>query len=103
MSLNPLSFLADIFGKTADKIAPDKGKVLEAQARINEQEIASSGGGVPFLRSWRGGVGWILCLLLAWEVIGRPIMTCYFPDVPIPPSQIEYVGRILFGMMGLGI
>ena len=30
-------------------------------------------------------------------------MACYFPDVPIPPSQIEYVGRILFGMMGLGI
>jgi hypothetical protein len=48
-------------------------------------------------------VGWILCLLLAWEVIGRPIMACYFPDVPIPPSQIEYVGRILFGMLGLGI
>ena len=101
MPLNPLSFISDIFGKIADTVAPDKGKILEAQSRINEQEAGA--GGIPFLRSWRGGVGWILCLLLAWEVIGRPIMACYFPDVPIPPSQIEYVGRILFGMMGLGI
>lgn len=74
--------------------------ILENQSRINEREAES---GLPFLRSWRGGVGWICCLLLAWEVIGRPIMACYFPDVPLPPSQIEYVGRILFGMLGLGI
>ena len=43
MPLNPLSFISDIFGKIADKVAPDKGKILEAQSRINEQEAGAGG------------------------------------------------------------
>lgn len=101
MGLNPLSFIGDIVNKISDKIAPDKGAVLEAQARINEQESASSGPGL--LKMWRGLVGWILGLVLAWECIMRPLMVCYFPNVPIPESNLEAIYKLLMGMLGLSL
>ena len=99
MGLNPFSLISGVIGKISDKIAPDKGKTLEAQARINEQESASSGPGV--LKMWRGFIGWILGLVLAWECVGRPLMQCYFPRVPIPESNLGIIYELLMGMLGL--
>ena len=101
MGLNPLSFLGDVIDKISGRIAPDKDKTLEAQARINELESASSGPGL--LKMWRGLVGWVLGLVLAWECIGRPIMSCYFPNVPLPESNLQAVYRLLMGMLGLAV
>ena len=100
MNLNPLSFLGDIFGKAVDKLAPDKGRILEAQARITEQEAA--GAPVSALRLWRAFLGWVLTLLFVWEVVGRPIAVSFWPHLSLPPPMLDEVSRLLLGMLGLG-
>lgn len=100
MNLNPFSFFGDLFGKIADKVAPDKGKVIDGQNRINELEV--SGAPMSRLRLWRSFLGWVLALVFAWEVIGRPLVLTYWPDVLLPPSVLADVSRLLLGMLGLG-
>lgn len=100
MNLNPLSFIGDIIGKVADKITPDKGKIIEGQNRINEQEIAKAPSSRLLL--WRPFVGWVLALVFAWEVVGRPVIVTYWPHAILPPSTLVEVSRLLLGMLGLG-
>lgn len=100
MNLNPLSFLGDILGKVADKITPDKSKVIEGQNRINEMEV--SGAPASRLRLWRSFLGWVLALVFAWEVVVRPVVATYWPQVILPPSTLSEVSRLLLGMLGLG-
>lgn len=99
--LSPFGFISDIFNKITDKIAPDKQKVIDGQNRINEAEVA--GGPPSILRLWRGFLGWVLALVFAWEIIGRGIITTYWPDVRLPPSAMKEVSHILLGMLGLGL
>lgn len=92
-----------VLGSLLDKLAgliPDRSKVAENQARINEQEV----GGAPAsrLRLWRSFLGWCLSLLFVWEVMMRPIIVTYWPDVTLPPSMLTEISRLLFGMLGLG-
>ena len=92
-----------ILGSLLDKLAgliPDRGKAAENQARINEQEV----GGAPAsrLRLWRSFLGWCLALSFVWEVMVRPIIVTYWPDVTLPPSGLAEISRLLFGMLGLG-
>lgn len=98
---NPLGFISDMFGKIADKFAPDKQKVIDGQNRINEAEVA--GGPASILRLWRGFLGWVLALMFAWEVIGRGVIMTYWPDVRLPPSVLKEISQILLGMLGLGL
>lgn len=98
--LSSIPILGDLIGKVADKIAPDKGKVIEGQNRINEAEVA--GGPATRLRLWRSFLGWVLALVFAWEVVGRTIIVTYWPDVLLPPSMLKEVSHILLGMLGLG-
>lgn len=100
MNMNPLSFIGDIFGKIADKFSPDKTKLIEGQQRINEMEI--SGAPVSRLRLWRSFLGWVLALTFAWEVIARPVIVTYWPDVELPPSVLADVSRLLLAQLGLG-
>lgn len=100
MNINPFSIISDIFGKVADKISPDKGKVIDGQNRINEQEV--SGAPLSVLRLWRSFLGWVLSLLFAWEVGIRPVIATYWPDVALPPSTLQEIMRLLLGMLGLG-
>lgn len=106
MALNPLNFLGDMFGKVADKVAPDKGKILEAQSRLNEQEL--TGAPVSRLRLWRSALGWIVGSVfgfcIVFEVLIRPLVTFYSPETPLPPPfDLTVVTRVLLGMLGLGV
>ncbi|SHN70617.1 3TM-type holin [Desulfovibrio litoralis] len=95
-----IPILGDLLGKIADKIAPDKGKIIDGQNRINEAEL--SGAPASRLRLWRSFLGWVLALVFAWEIVGRPIMATYYPEIILPPSMIKEVSHLLLGMLGLG-
>ena len=95
-----IPLIGGIITTIADKIAPDKGKVIEGQSRINEAEVA--GAPVSHLRLWRSFLGWVLALVFAWEVVGRPILATYYPEIPLPPTAIKEISHILLGMLGLG-
>ena len=98
--LTGIPFIGDLISKVADKVAPDKGKVLEAQSRINEAEVSRAPASRLLL--WRSFLGWILGLVFAWEVIGRTIILTYWPDAKLPPSMLAEIKYILLGMLGLG-
>jgi hypothetical protein len=97
--LNGLPIIGVLLGRVFDRVLPDKAKINEAQARINEAEV--SGGPASLLRLWRGFVGWTLGLCLAWEMIARPVVTTYWPEVTLPPSMLKEIATLLLGMLGL--
>lgn len=98
MNLNPLSIAGDIFGKILDRFSADKNKILETQSEINRQEI--EGAPVSRLRLWRSFVGWVAGLVFAWELVARPVITTYWPDVTLPPSMLKEVLQVLFALFG---
>lgn len=75
-------------------------KVIEGQNRINEAEV--SGGPVSRLRLWRSFLGWVLSLAFAWEVLGRGILSTYWPELRLPPPMLKEISHLLLGMLGLG-
>lgn len=95
--------LKSVFGigeKAMEKIFPDRAKSREAQAQINESEI--SGAPASRLRLWRSFLGWALSLAFVWEVIARPVILTYWPQIVLPPSAIREISSLLLGMLGLG-
>lgn len=99
--LSNIPIIGNLFETVANRISPDKSKILEAQSRINEAEV--SGAPQSRLRLWRSFLGWVLALVLAWEVIGRPIIMTYWPDTVLPPSMIAEVRHLILAMLGLGM
>jgi hypothetical protein len=94
-----LPLVGGFLGRLFDRLLPDKSKINEAQARINEAE--AQGGPASVLRLWRGFVGWTLGLCLAWEIIGRPVVVTYWPETKLPPSMLKEVLTLLLGMLGM--
>jgi len=94
-----LPLVGGLLGRLFDRLLPDRSKINEAQARINEAEIG--GGPSSVLRLWRGFVGWTLSLCLAWEIIVRPVIVTYWPDATLPPSMLKEVLTLLLGMLGM--
>lgn len=93
-----------MLGAVLDKFfggGKDSGEIAKGQNRANEAEI--SGAPASRLRLWRSFLGWVLALVFAWEVVGRGIVTTYWPGAVLPPSSLEEVSAILLGMLGLGI
>lgn len=87
----------------AGKVLPNRERQHEAQAKINEAEVA--GGPASLLRLWRSFLGWMLALLFGWEVVGRLIVIpLFFKDWgdTLPPSALDQVMALLMGMLGLG-
>lgn len=80
---------------------------LMGQQATNTAEVQSSQGGViGFVRSWRSVVGLLCGVALAWQVIVRPILVALFPSVGwfgYASDDMTLIGRILLGMLGLGI
>lgn len=94
------NFIGTLLGKITDRVLPDRSKTNEAQSRINESEVA--GGPVSILRLWRSLLGSALVLIFVWEVIGRGIISTYWPEVKLPPSVLDQVITLLVGMLGMG-
>lgn len=97
------SFLAQLGSSLLKKVLPDRSKTNEAQAKINEAEI--SGAPNSPLRLWRSFLGWILSLLLLWEIPGRLIiipLLCPEMVKELPPSCLDQILTLLMGMLGLG-
>ena len=96
-------FLASLGATIIGKVLPDRSKTNEAQARINEAEVA--GAPQSFLRLWRSFLGWILSILLVWEIAGRLIIIpMFFPTwgKTLPPSTLDQIMTLLMSMLGLG-
>jgi hypothetical protein len=94
-----LPLLGKLIARAFDRLLPDRAKINEAQARINEAEAA--GGPASLLRLWRGFVGWMLGLCLAWEIVARPVIATYWPETLLPPSMLKETLTLLLGMLGL--
>lgn len=82
------------------KAGEDADKAQERQAKINEAEI--SGAPNSILRLWRSALGWCLAISFVWEIMARPVIMTYWPQVTLPPSFIKETMSILLGMLGLG-
>lgn len=97
------TFLARVGASLLNKVLPDRSGVNQAQARVNEAEVA--GAPPSILRLWRGFLGWTCSLLFAWEVVGRLIIIpILFPEwgKTLPPSCIDHVTTLLAAMLGVG-
>ena len=97
--MNPFSAIADLVNKLVDRLLPDRTKQSEAQSRINEAEV--SGAPASKLRLWRSFLGWALTLVFVWEVIGRPVISTYWPNAPLPPSMMKEIFTLLMAMLGI--
>lgn len=100
--------MADLFGAIVDigktvagKITGDEAKTRDNQARVTEAEI--SGAPQSKLRLWRSALSWLLVICFAFEVVGRAIITTYFPEAWLPPSAMKEIVSLLCGMLGLGL
>lgn len=98
--ITSIPVLGDLIGKGLDKAFPDKAEARKQQSEINKAEL--EGAPASRLRLWRPALGWALVVCFVWEVIARPVIVTYWPDVLLPPSMIEVVKVLLLGMLGLG-
>lgn len=51
---------------------------------------------------WRSFLLWILGAALAWEVIARPIVAAWRPDILLPPPALREISILLQGLLGAG-
>lgn len=79
-------------------------KLALAQVEVNK---ADAGGASAMQRNWRPAIGWVCAAALAWDTIGRPVVTYglavaghQVPDMPSLGSEQLYA--LLFGLLGLG-
>ena len=93
-----MSWLTDLIGKGMDKIWPDKSKAREQQTALNTEEL--KGAPTSKLRLWRSFLGWALALCFVWEVMIRPVLVTYWPNLTLPPSMLEEVCKLLLFMLG---
>lgn len=93
-----MSWLTDLIGKGMDKIWPDKSQAREQQTELNAEEL--KGAPQSRLRLWRSFLGWSLALCFVWEVMVRPVLVTYWPNLTLPPSMLEEVCKLLLFMLG---
>jgi len=79
-------------------------KLALAQVDVNKADAA---GASPMQRNWRPAIGWVCAAALAWDTIGRPMLTYglalaghQVPDMPSLGTEQLYA--LLFGLLGLG-
>ena len=98
--MSALKTLASVAGRAMDKLFPDKAEARRQQVELNRDELA--GAPPSRLRLWRSFLMWVLSLCFAWEVVARPALLTYWPDLRLPPSMLDEVEALLLGAMGLG-
>ncbi len=98
--LTAIPILGSVIEKVLDRTLPDKSESAKAQNKLNEIEL----GGAPAsrLRLWRSFLGWVLAIVFAFEIVGRPLLATYFPQIELPPTVIEEISKLLFALLGLG-
>ena len=96
--LSSVPVLGGMLEKGMDKLFPDKAESRKQQAEINKAEL--EGAPPSRLRLWRSFLGWALALCFVWEVMVRPILVTYWPNLTLPPSMLEEVCKLLLFMLG---
>ena len=121
--------LLPLLGTIFDRVMPDPEKAaaaklqvmelaqrgelagLEAETRLALGQIETNKedakGASPMQRNWRPAIGWVCAAALAWDTIGRPMLTFGLtmaghavPAMPVLSSDQLY--GLLFGLLGLG-
>lgn len=96
--ISAIPILGGLIDKIIDRAFPDKTKSNEAQTNINAAEV--SGAPASRLRLWRSFLGWVLALVFAWEVIGRPVILTYWPETKLPEPMLKEILTLLMAMLG---
>lgn len=93
-----LKSLFGLGGKALDRILPVRAKLQEKNLEINaETERASGGRLTP-----RKLMMYLLCVLFTWEVVARPILVTYWPDLTLPPSMGKEIWLAVSALFGMG-
>lgn len=76
-----------------------------AQLQVNAADAA---GASPMQRNWRPAIGWVCAAALAWDTIGRPMLTFGAAALghpvlaELPTLSTDQLYGLLFGLLGLG-
>jgi hypothetical protein len=77
--------------------------LVQGQMDVNKVEAANPS---VFVSGWRPAIGWVCATALAYQYLGRPIVTfgLAFTGAVIPamPALDSTLWELLFGMLGLG-
>lgn len=98
--------VGDMLPNRAQEKAQEHERAMGQQATNTAEAASQQGGLVGALKAWRGFVGWCCGVALVWHVAARPLLMAAFPGVNWPgysADDIALIGRILLGMLGLGV
>lgn len=114
MSLTGIGEIADVVGKTIDRIWPNKSEqekaemaaavtVIQGQLAINQAEASNPR---TFVAGWRPFIGWVCGVSCAWNWIGLPVakfgLAVAGMPVTLEAADLTEMLPILIGMLGLG-
>lgn len=121
MALEPITAALEIGGKLIDRLWPNKAEadaaklelfklqqsgelaVITGQLEINKAEAGSPS---VFVAGWRPFIGWICGMALAYQYLGRPLLTFLTIQMGATPPVLialdDNLWQLLFGMLGLG-
>lgn len=120
--------LFDVLGKVFDRVFPDPQQKAQAQLEllkmqqagefkeldasvqlalgqmeVNKVEAASES---TFKSGWRPAIGWVCAFGLLYQLLLRPLLgwaaANYFKWSMPPSLEMDTLGTLLFGMLGLG-
>lgn len=79
-------------------------KLAMAQVDVNKADAQGAG---AMQRNWRPFIGWVCGVALAWDTIGRPMLTLAWVMAghaapTLPTLSTEQLYTTLFGLLGLG-
>ena len=81
--------------------APRQKKLTEGQLELNKLELQEAPR--SYLRLWRSFLFWVLSLCFLYVVIAQPLLTFYFPGLPLPVVSEELSDTIIrLLLVGLG-
>lgn len=93
-----LSTLLGLGGKALEKILPDRAKLQQQHMEINaETERASNGRMTP-----RKLFMYMLALAAGWDLLARPVISTYWPEIPLPPGLGKELLLAISSMFGMG-
>lgn len=87
-----------------DRILTVFSQADQAQIEVNKAEAQSSS---VFVAGWRPFIGWVCGAALAYQYIGRPLLTMAFDAFHIAQAPVligldDNLWQLLLGMLGMG-